>query len=211
MFVSDTQGAVVANCKNEFFLHEYLMKTNLNDDFYLFIIIVIFAGPADFQINTEPMTCVGDSTPVPVVIADNCDTAPTFTCVPSGSSLPLGATALTCAPDPDSSGNAAQNDCAVTVTVVDGEAPVVTCPSPITRSTDGGVCTSSLVVPATTATDNCDTSPTVTCSVASGAQTMPLGTTTVACNATDVALNPSEWCRSFLFFSSNPIRRRMFL
>jgi uncharacterized repeat protein (TIGR01451 family) len=70
--------------------------------------------------------------------------------------------------------------------LLDGQKPVLNCPSGIVAGTDPGKATA--VVPFTvTATDNCS-SATVVCTPASGS-IFPLGSTTVNCSATDVAGN----------------------
>ena len=116
---------------------------------------------------------------------DNCDGSLTPTCTPaSGSTFPKGVTTVSCTAT-DSSSN--MGSCSFTVTVDDGVAPVVTCPSPITTGTAGGLC-SAVVNFTATATDNCDGSITPTCTPASGS-TFPKGVTTVSCTATDSSSN----------------------
>ncbi|MDB5251460.1 MAG: hypothetical protein JWP27_629, partial [Flaviaesturariibacter sp.] len=72
------------------------------------------------------------------------------------------------------------------LTVVDTQAPALTVPGPITKTTDAGSC-GAIVTYATTATDNCGT-PAVTYSRASGAS-FPVGETTVTVTATDACGN----------------------
>ena len=73
---------------------------------------------------------------------------------------------------------------------LDDTPPVLTaCPADITQAADAGSCTGAVVTyTAPTATDNCDPSPAVVCSPASGS-TFPVGTTTVTCTATDACGN----------------------
>lgn len=83
----------------------------------------------------------------------------------------------------------------VTFTVEDTTAPVIDCPDNITTTTDPGTC-SAVVDPGTaTATDNCDTSPTIT-ATRSDNQALnapyPKGTTTITWRATDDEGNYSE-------------------
>ena len=64
-------------------------------------------------------------------------------------------------------------------------------PADITQAADAGSCTEAVVTwTDPTATDNCDPSPTVECSPASGSS-FPVGTTTVTCTATDECGNES--------------------
>jgi uncharacterized repeat protein (TIGR01451 family) len=107
--------------------------------------------------------------------------------VPAGNVFPLGNTTITYTAT-DASGNQA-NDQQV-VTVVDNTAPVISCPANITQNTDPGVC-SAVVNPGTaTATDNCDSNPTIN---GTRSDNLPLnapypkGTTTITWTATDHA------------------------
>ena len=76
--------------------------------------------------------------------------------------------------------------------VGDITAPVLAgTPANITQPADAGSCTQAVVSwTDPTATDNCDPSPTVVCSPASGSA-FPVGTTTVTCTATDDCGNES--------------------
>jgi len=85
-------------------------------------------------------------------------------------------------------GNTTTKD--ITLTVVDTTPPMITCPANITTNTDPGLC-SAVVNPGTaTATDNCDSNPTV---VGTRSDNQPLnapypkGTTTITWTATDHA------------------------
>ncbi|MBL0018290.1 MAG: HYR domain-containing protein [Bacteroidetes bacterium] len=103
--------------------------------------------------------------------------------LPSGSTFPTGSTTNTFVAT-DASGNSTV--CSFIVTVVDAQAPTVTCPANISVNTDPGLC-SAVVSYNATATDNC---PGVTVSInpASGS-TFATGTTTVNVVATDAAGN----------------------
>ena len=81
--------------------------------------------------------------------------------------------------------------CSFDVTVFhDGEAPVVTVPSPITTGTDPGAC-SAVVTFDASAEDACDGALLAECTPASGS-VFPVGVTTVTCTAVDVAGNPAS-------------------
>jgi len=77
----------------------------------------------------------------------------------------------------------ASSQCTATVTVVDTIAPAITCPAPITTECAGPSGTNA--TPAASATDNCG-AVTASCSPSGS---LPLGTTTVSCTATDIAGN----------------------
>lgn len=90
-------------------------------------------------------------------------------------------------------GNTATKD--VTFTVNDTTAPAITCPANIVRSNDPGTC-SAVVNPGTpTATDNCDSTPTIA-GTRSDNQALnapyPKGTTIITWSATDDAGNTSS-------------------
>ncbi|MBL0129941.1 MAG: HYR domain-containing protein [Chitinophagaceae bacterium] len=72
--------------------------------------------------------------------------------LPSGSVFPVGVTTNTFRVT-DAVGLTAQ--CSFTVTVVDNQAPVVTCPPSVVRNTDPNVCTSTYATPNPTTSDNC--------------------------------------------------------
>ncbi|MBI1853345.1 MAG: HYR domain-containing protein [Planctomycetes bacterium] len=112
---------------------------------------------------------------------DICDPSPIVSCTPpSGSTFPIATTTVVCSAT-DHSGNGAF--CSFTVTVRDTVVPSITCPADVTRE-----CTSPAGAVATyasaTATDLCDTTPTVACAPASGS-TFPIGSNAVTCTATD--------------------------
>ncbi|WP_296425521.1 HYR domain-containing protein, partial [Yoonia sp.] len=101
----------------------------------------------------------------------------------SGGAFPMGITTVTYqALDAENNTGSAS----FTVTVTDGEAPVVTVPADIIVSTDPGLATAVVTYPAVTATDNVAVTagPDLTVGLLSGA-TFPLGTTVVTYQATD--------------------------
>lgn len=115
--------------------------------------------------------------------------APTITCTPaSGSTFTKGTTTVNCTA---ANGVAPNASCMFTVTVNDTQPPSISCPAPITKSTDSNACTA-VVTFAPTATDNCPLGPTpIACSPASGS-TFSKGVTTVACTATDTSNNTAQ-------------------
>jgi len=74
--------------------------------------------------------------------------------------------------------------CVAIVTVIDGIAPVITCPSSVTVNADAGICGATVALTSPIATDNC------TATITNNAPVLfPLGTTTVIWTATDAAGN----------------------
>jgi hypothetical protein len=89
----------------------------------------------------------------------------------------------------DAAGNTAT--CSFTVTVVDTQAPTITCPANVTAiaGSAGAPCVN-VSYPAPTYGDNCPGA-TVACSPAPGS-CFPIGTTTVTCTATDASGNSTS-------------------
>jgi IPT/TIG domain-containing protein/HYR domain-containing protein len=118
---------------------------------------------------------------------DDCDPSPSISCVPpSGSTFALGSRTVNCSAA-DHSGNGSA--CSFTVTVRDTINPTITCSPNLTVE-----CTSpsgAVVSYSTTASDVCDSTPTLVCSPASGT-TFALGVRTVNCTATDHSGNASS-------------------
>jgi hypothetical protein len=83
----------------------------------------------------------------------------------------------------------------ITLTVADQTAPTINCPANITTNTAPGMCSATVNPGTATATDNCDTSPTI---VGTRSDNQPLnasypkGTTTIHWTATDDAGNTSS-------------------
>jgi hypothetical protein len=76
--------------------------------------------------------------------------------------------------------------CTATVTVIDGAAPVVTCPANLVVEATGA--SGAVVTFSPTAVDGCDANPVIVATPASGS-TFPIGTTTVTVEASDAAGN----------------------
>jgi uncharacterized repeat protein (TIGR01451 family) len=162
--------------------------------------------PLPITKNTDPNVCTAVVTFADPTVTDNCPpcnggggTKPgkgpqgavgcSVVCVPaSGTAFQKGVTTVTCTAT-DASNN--QSQCSFTVTINDMQAPSITCPTPITQSTDPNVCTA-VVSFTPTVTDNCPLGPTpVVCTPASGA-TFQKGVTTVSCTATDTSSNTAN-------------------
>jgi len=102
-------------------------------------------------------------------------------------------------------GNTTTKD--ITLTVADTTAPVISCPSDISRSTDAGSC-SAVINPGTaTASDNCDTTVTVV-GVRSDSQPLnapyPKGSTTITWTATDDANNGASCVQTITVSDTEP-------
>jgi large repetitive protein len=118
---------------------------------------------------------------------DALDASPTVSCSPgSGATFALGNTTVSCTAS-DHSGNTSASK-SFTVKVQDTTPPVVSVPGTITTAAagSGGAFVSYIV----TASDAVDSTPTISCSKASGTM-FPVGTTTVSCTAKDNFNNTS--------------------
>jgi len=101
----------------------------------------------------------------------------------SGSFFPVGTTTVTCT-------SSAGPTCGFTVTVNDTQAPTITCPAAVNAATPSGGAMCAAVNFAVPASDNCP-GVNVNCNPPSGS-CFVVGTSTVTCTATDVALNTAS-------------------
>jgi beta-lactam-binding protein with PASTA domain len=121
-------------------------------------------------------------------VADNCDASPVVTQSPSAGTT-ISATTTVTLTVTDASGNTA--DCTFDVSIIDNTAPTIACPSNQTENGDASCqATLSDYTGLATVADNCDASPTVTQSPASG--TTFSATTTVTLTVTDASGNSSD-------------------
>src|SRR5439155_4884460 len=143
--------------------------------------------PANVTRNTDAGVCTAAVTWTAPSANDNCGIA-SVVCDPvSGSVFNKGATTVTCTATDTSANSSA---CTFTVTVSDGEPPMIgSCPANQTVSTDAGLCTA-VVSYAPSAADSCDGAVAVSCNPASGSA-FTKGTTHVTCTASDTAGNTS--------------------
>jgi hypothetical protein len=142
-------------------------------------ITVVCEGPPGASVGfTVTASDIADHTVQPV-------------CTPtSGSVFSLGATTVNCVAT-DLSGN--QSSCSFTVTVVDVEPPVITCPANIVVSEDPvGSGHAVVPYPAATAIDNCDPHPTISYLPAPGSL-LSVGDNRIECTARDASGN-SKTC-----------------
>lgn len=96
----------------------------------------------------------------------------------------------------------------ITFTVKDTTAPTITCPSNISGvPTEPGTCAAHVDPGTATATDNCDSTPTITASRSDGGlltDTYPKGTTTITWTATDDAGNHSSCDQTITVVDNEP-------
>ncbi|HKF54249.1 MAG TPA: HYR domain-containing protein, partial [Blastocatellia bacterium] len=146
-------------------------------------------APANITINTDPGLCSADVT-FPVSATDACGNVLTPTCELDGTTItspypfPVGTTTVTCSA---TDGSGFTGTSSFTVTVIDTNAPVLTCP-PIVANSFPGQCSASVPF-FVSAIDACDPSITPTCKIGNmtitSGYTFPVGTTTVNCSATN--------------------------
>jgi PKD repeat protein len=149
--------------------------------------------------STNPGLCTASNVTYVATVSDNCPAA-ILACFPaSGSTFTKGVTIVTCTAT-DATGNT--NQCAFSVTVIDTQAPSITCSTNIVRSTDPGLCTASNVTYVTTGSDNCPAA-IFACVPASGS-TFTKGVTIVTCTATDAAGNTNQCAFSVTVIDMQP-------
>ena len=137
--------------------------------------------PANISTTTAAGQCSAAVNYPNATATDNCSGVGTPSCSPaSGSTFLKGTTTVTCTVQ-DASKNS--SNCTFTITVIDNQPPMITCPPNQVRSTNPNQCQAVVTYPAPTVTDNCPGA-TAVCSPASGS-TFPKGVTTVTCTATD--------------------------
>ncbi len=148
--------------------------------------------PSDITVSNDPGQCAAVVTYIPPVGLDNCPGAQTnlTSGLGSGATFPVGTTTEEYTVT-DASGNTAT--CSFTVTVTDGEDPVINCPADITVPNDAGLCEAVVNYSIPTVTDNCTAGivPVLISGQASGTA-FTVGTHTITFEATDVAGNASQ-------------------
>ena len=146
----------------------------------------ILSCPSSQILNVDPSTCGAVVNYTAPTATDNCASpvTPTLSAgLASGSTFPLGTTTVTFIAN---DGNGNDSSCSFTITVVDNENPVITCPSNITANTGANSCNAFVNYSLPTVTDNCATGivPVLTAGQNSGSS-FALGTTTVSYQAND--------------------------
>lgn len=148
--------------------------------------------PANITKNNDAGTCGAVVTYI-ATASDNCGSATINCSPPSGSTFLLGTTTVNCTAS-DSSPDSPDTNCSFTVTIKDSQAPTCNLPANIIQNNDAGTC-GAVVNYTATASDNCGGA-TISCSPASGS-TFPVGTSTVACTASDTSPDSPDTNCSF--------------
>ncbi|MBK8643244.1 MAG: HYR domain-containing protein [Saprospiraceae bacterium] len=144
----------------------------------------VISCPINISVPNDNNLCSAVVTYMAPVGTDNCPAPNTVQTagLASGATFPVGVTTNTFKVT-DASGNTAT--CSFTVTVTDAQAPQITCPSPIVKSNDPGLCSALVTYTAPTGTDNCPGANTIqTAGQASGSY-FPVGVTTNTFKVTD--------------------------
>ena len=148
--------------------------------------------PANISVNNDAGQCSAVVTYTAPVGSDNCSGATTTQTagLASGAAFPVGTTTNTF----EVTSNGQKTSCSFTVTVVDAEAPTITCPANISVNNDAGQCSAVVTYTAPVGSDNCSGATTTqTAGLASGAA-FPVGTTT---NTFEVTANGQKTTCSF--------------
>ncbi len=141
--------------------------------------------PANIVQNNTPGLCLRVVHYATPTASDNCSNATVrITNGPqSGAPLSPGYTTMIEYEATDGSGNTAT--CSFSVTIIDAEAPTITCPNAITQDNDLGACEAIISYPAPTAMDNCSGETVSLKSGMASGSAFPVGTTTVTYEVID--------------------------
>jgi len=161
-------------------------------------VLVSGTCPGPITVNTDPGRCDADVTLTAPQYTDNCGIglilATVNNAVINGSHdrFNLGTTTIVWkAQDIHANYN---QQCSQTITVVDNQNPVITCPANINKNTDPNQCQAAVSIPTPTWSDNCSVASvtnTRTGVVWNASGTYALGTTTITYTATDGSGNTS--------------------
>ena len=146
----------------------------------------VITCPTNLVLAADAGRCDRSNVTFTVSATDNCGVPNLVSSPASGSVFPEGVTTVTNTAT-DASGNLSR--CTFTVTVVDTQYPVITCPSNLVLGVDPGRCNRTNVTFAVGVTDNCSVT-NLAYSPASGS-TFPMGVTRVTCKAADASGNVS--------------------
>ncbi|MBK9453152.1 MAG: HYR domain-containing protein [Bacteroidetes bacterium] len=145
--------------------------------------------PSNITLNVAPGSCNAVASYTAPTSIDNCTASPVVVQtggLASGASFPVGVTTNTFRAT-DLAGNTAT--CSFTVTVVDNQAPAITCPANISVNATSGQCTAVVTYTAPVGTDNCPGATTTQTAGFAGGATFPSGTTTNTFTVTDASGN----------------------
>lgn len=145
--------------------------------------------PPSVTLETDPNTCTAVAMFMCPIAPDNCSGSANpeqILGLPSGSSFPQGVNVVGFQAT-DASGNSAS--CTFTITVIDVDAPYLSCPFDIVKDTDLGQCSAITAWSAPTTHDNCDVPTLVQTAGPTNGSAFPKGTTIVAFKSTDASGN----------------------
>ncbi|MCA0230894.1 MAG: HYR domain-containing protein [Bacteroidetes bacterium] len=142
--------------------------------------------PANITVNNTPGQCGAVVTYTAPVGTDNCTGATTtqIAGLASGATFPVGVTTNRFRV---TDGVNLTAECSFTVTVVDVEAPKITCPANITVNNTSGQCGAVVTYTAPVGTDNCTGVTTTQIAGLASGETFPVGVTTNTFRVTDGA------------------------
>ena len=146
----------------------------------------VITCPADITQAVDAGIC-GAIVTFNATATDNCGGLLTFVYSQDTATLfPVGATIVT-ATATDEAGNISSS-CTFTVTVIDDEAPIITCPTDVTQPVDPGVCDALVTIDFPIVTDNCNILSVLNdyTGTTSATGTYPVGVTTVTYEVIDV-------------------------
>ena len=145
--------------------------------------------PDNISVNTNLGVCGAAVTFISATATDNCSATVTqTTSYTSGQTFPVGTTNIYySAKDPSNN----TVSCSFSVVVTDKEAPKITCPASVSKSSDVGICGAKYTFSTPIATDNCSAIVTQTGGLTSGS-TFPVGINTVTFTAKDPSGNTTS-------------------
>ena len=148
--------------------------------------------PGDSTLNVTAGMCSAVVNYTAPIVSDNCqiDTTIQISGLSSGSAFPAGTTTNTFVVT-DSSGNS--DTCSFAITVIDNEAPLITCLGDTTLNNDSSICGAIFTYTDPSASDNCVLDTVIRISGLGSGATFPIGTTTETWVAIDTAGN-SDTC-----------------
>lgn len=142
--------------------------------------------PADSTVPATTGQCAAAISWTSPLANDNCAVTQFTPSHAPGSSFVVGSTTVTYVAM-DGSGNV--DSCSFVLTVVDAEAPSITCPSAIAVNNDAGQCGATVTYTTPSATDNCTTVSVQSSGGLGSGSLFPVGITTEMFVATDLAGN----------------------
>jgi large repetitive protein len=148
--------------------------------------------PSSTVFNTTPGQCSAVVTYDAPTAVDNCNsvTVVLSSGVGNNTVLPLNQTSVENFTASDCAGNF--ESCAFTLSVVDNQAPVITCPSDYNVATDANLCTAVVNYPLPQTWDNCGTQPVVLTDGLAPNSPFPKGNTTVTYTVSDASGNTAS-------------------